>query len=404
MLAYCETFSEVGKPIPIPGYRFSRNQVALGEGELDETTQHAIEHGRAWAKRRLLEQIMEGDDVAPVLRSRPSEAAHLAHYFEAHNSQLRPRIPSGFSGPTRYQLRLLDDWATGYVTLGDTGHAAPPFVGDKRVHSFGARHIFEAHAQSVEGYEELSPDFVNSRAGFVYHAALSKTWDTYARDRVVGEQDRERVFATFAVLADLALYCPVGSVYSKFRTDQMSWIDMHPGYRFIKLLEKMGNSDWIDDVSADGRSLQANLSRWCGWKHPDLFLETGAMMSGASTQDRHAKACEIKLSRADRGIMWRDNNFIDILGQQMESTAPVFLEDEFLLHVQGDTANQRAQPLIEYAMHRLTDMVMKTGNVDLERLAPPGINVTDPGVTGADIVRWLQPLFPELDVTAMEVV
>ncbi|MCS5692623.1 hypothetical protein NZK33_11585, partial [Cyanobium sp. FGCU-6] len=108
------------------------------------------------------------------------------------------------------------------------------------------------------------------------------------------------IYATFLPLSELALFTPVGHIYGCLRTANNSWSDIHPGYRFVKAVNCLNTSDWIESMDPDQcKLLQIRICNRLGWSMPDQFLQIGASLHLEQDSSRylvrHKYACTERL-------------------------------------------------------------------------------------------------------------
>lgn len=102
---------------------------------------------------------------------------------------------------------------------------------------------------------------------------------------------------TFLVLADLALYSPIGSPYARMRSTN-DWTDVHPGHRFVQLLYKIKEIGPFRRSSAmDPFDYQNLYCTTLGWASPRDFLRLGSEIDKPDFRSRrHRATCKLKLS------------------------------------------------------------------------------------------------------------
>jgi hypothetical protein len=399
-LRYCGTFNARGEKVPVPAHRAALLH-SRGMLDLPPEVVRAIELWvKPWSHAVYLEHLLEGFDDAAV-RSTPLPKAlrWLAEYEERVLADAGNELFDVEVAPvTRYQTRLLNMWAEAYEEHEVAACALLHRGGGKAV-PLGAQHLFEALAHSLENNDPTSDEFLVSEEGLPYMAAFASVLEAYGRERVDSTAAWETVAATFALLVDLALYLPVGRVYSRLRDDQMNWADLHPGYRFAQLVRCLRADDWVDGIDERAPRVQWELSRRLGWPRPDRFLELGASLNHVGLHSAHAAACKLRLDRTDRGIMWNGGDLPGMLEHHIDSYGPMQIIEDVRCFVPGDTPQTMLRYVMGYALHQLSWMTMASGDVSIEKLEPPMLSssgVFDNVQVPDDFLELLLGAFPFL--------
>jgi hypothetical protein len=104
------------------------------------------------------------------------------------------------------------------------------------------------------------------------------------------------MFETYILLSELALFTPIGPVYSRFRTAP-SWEEVHPGWRFTRLLGELPRiGPYRRGQGLDGLAYQGRFTSALGWPAKQEMLAAGAALRPATYRERrHRAACALKL-------------------------------------------------------------------------------------------------------------
>jgi hypothetical protein len=406
-LQYCVTLNARGQEVPVPAHRAAQLH-ARGILDLHPAVVRAIELWvKPWSHAVYLEHLLEGYDNAAV-RTVPLPKA--LRWLAEHEKRVLADTDDVLfdievDPVTSYQAGLLSMWAEAYQD-----HDVPACAllsGGVEAVPFGAHHLFEALAHSLENHDPTSDEFLLSEEGRPYLASFVAVLERYGRERVDSTAAWETVAATFALLVDLALYLPVGRVYSRLRDDQMNWADLHPGYRFSQLVAALGDEDWVDGIDERAPRVQWQLSRRLGWPRPDRFLELGASLNRDGVHSAHAAACRLRLDRSDRGIMWNGGDLGAMLGDHIDSYGPMQIIEDVRCFVPGDTPATMLKYVIGYALHQLSWMTMASGMMSIERLEPPMLSTS--GVFGNvhepdDFPKILRGALPFLGESRFDVI
>jgi hypothetical protein len=373
---YCQTLFDAGARVPIPAYDvariLARTPALLGPAALDAVERFA----KPWSRVMFLEHLFEGYDNGPVRTTGLHKVlVWLAEYETRSRARTRNRglFTNGVEPSTDYQAALLSYWAE-HAEKYDLVACAKLRSTEGAWQPLGAMHLFEAHAQYVENYDAAFGQFLQSSEAFPYYITFSVVMARYGYTRIDSSAAFDTVLATFALLVDLALYVPLGSVYSRLREDQMFWPDLHPGHRFERLLDAIDDDDWVDGIDERAPLIQRRLSQRLGWPHPDRFLERGASLKhGRKDHARHAAACRVRLESPDRRILWHGGDVTLFMPDFLSRHAPMQVIDGVTCVVPGDTVDEMLDHVIPYAINQLSWMAMATGAVDFETLVPPGL-------------------------------
>ena len=233
-----------------------------------------------WSRAVQLDQVLDGLDHPVVRETTEAQAVSLLSQTEETIDPFLGLRPT--SGGKEGQGSAV---ATG------EGRATLPACPALGV-PIGAYHLSELIAQLQEGFEEL--DLASTPPA--YWVLAVHALESYGRQHLeeVANGDK-RIPRTCLALADLALFTPIGSIYSPLRRPESQWSDVHPGHRFLtgfRLVVESGR--WISDLS-ESEALDDWVCERLGWVKPRRFLELGATL----THDRlarHRHACAIRLN------------------------------------------------------------------------------------------------------------
>jgi hypothetical protein len=360
---YCAALAEKGSPIQYPVYRFVQRDDAPVDTSL------VTEYVRPWARLVHLERILDGSNLPAVRDATIPDAVELLADME--DLERAVVVADGGDpadlGERPSFARMLDD-ARDRLAFAP---ACPRFLATDREESVaGAAALFESLALKAEGmFYPDHWDMLNrgmSRDQYLGFQAVAL--EKYGLDRADSQQDFERFSYTFIALCDLALQTPIGSMYGKLRPPDCDYFDLHPGYRFMRLLDDITDDDWID--SLDGLpGLQKTLSARFGWPDPRLFALYG---STAEEPDAHSEAMRIRL---------REPTFHLFLQEESASEASEFLAAHGPLVRDPQTGEvmptlhdrSKLGPVVNYITWRLTWQVMMGPRLDVNEALPEGI-------------------------------
>lgn len=377
-IQYCAGLYNDGQPIPMPAVEVARafKERRISSERFGRLRSLAGRHVVPWTHDVLLENWFEGRDLRSV---RSADLARLLRWLIDYEDRSRAMRPDEelFTDPpppfADYQRRFVLFWAS---FLDSNERPAFPTIGTREAGArpLGAQHLFEACAQQVERVDET---FWNRAP----RSVLDLYWGLFASfvANYPGTADSadgfRSVVSTFMVVADLALFIPVGRVYGRLREDSMRWEDLHPGWRLQQLLNVLTPGDWLEGVDDQAPRLQSRLSIALGWPQPDQFLALGARLAPA-THDlaRHAAACRMRLEEGDRLIVGAgfDAGRLEPL---LMNHYPIFIRASETTLGGTDIAG-RLHPLVSYSLASFAWMVMREGNLRWRDLFPPGLDFT----------------------------
>jgi hypothetical protein len=379
--SYCIDLWQHDSPVVVPAHRLA-TRLAQGDDEwlrrrgLDPALYESMAEREVapWADAAFLEQVLDGRSQQSTTADKA--VAALAH-CERRATERQPHAELFSSDTVRpisdYQRSLLDFWsqAPAYAQVPaapssrPSTHPAPPF---------GALHLFEGQAHQLE-VEEADVDAVRRLAETEYLTAWLATIQRYVSHRSHGPQSQhefESLHMTFSALVDLALYVPCGAVYARLRTDQMSWADIHPGYRFERLLNNLDREDWVD-VPEEMPRLQRALSAGLSWPSPDRFLALGAEVNPLTPElARHAAACQARFYAKDRSIVTPWTELDRTIANVFIEHPPIQVVDGRAV-VPGDTVTAMISRVLGYVLAGVGWQVMMTTERDIRRCLPPGL-------------------------------
>ena len=399
---YCASLHNSGQQIPIPAVDIA---MAFREGRLESAGfrllhELSIQHVIPWTHDLLLERWLEGVDHRSVRAAKLPKLLRWLTDFEARSVAEHPdaerfsRTPPARSD---YQREFVLYWAD-YL---DT-HEEPSFptVGltDGGSVPLGARQIFEACALHVEKMDMPFWDSASTTLQDEYWNLFAAFLGKYPEE-ITSQEHMVSVVSTFMAVGDLALSTPIGGVYGRLREDTMTWHDLHPGWRFVQLMDKLQPEDWVQDVE-DAPRLQSRLSVNLGWPSPDRFRLLGTQLAPSTrTAARHVLACQMRLDADDRLIVTPSIDW-GRLESFLVAYPPIYIRGSDS-RVPGATTREKLRPLTEYVLARFTWMTMREGRVHWPDLFPTNLDFTNifANVNSRDelvaIMRGVPPLYPD---------
>lgn len=359
VLLYCTALAKQGSPVRYPVYGYVERDDALVDPAL------VTKYIRPWSRLVHLERILDGSNVRAVYDATIPDAIELL--ADVEDLERTTLIENG-GDPADLGERPPFDWmlADARDRLAFTP-ACPRFQPTDRDESVaGGAAVFEGLAQAAERmvYPEHWDMLRRGMSRDQYLGFYASVFATYGLDRADSQEGFNRAFETFVALCDLALQTPIGSIYGKLRPPDCDYGDLHPGWRFIRLLDSITDDDWIDSLdSLPG--LQKILAARLGWPDPGKFQILGS----SSDQRAHAEAMRIRQ---------REPAFHLFL---QESSASAFLAEHGPLVRDPRTGEimpslhdqARLGPVINYIMWRLTWQIMMGPRLDVDEALPEGV-------------------------------
>ena len=211
----------------------------------------------------------------------------------------------------------------------------------------GARALMEGRAMMVEGALHADPNsgprsaIAGERLEYVLAPML-------VADRLgqLGDVGEGVLFTTFMALSDLALMTPLASPYAALRTDRR-YRDVHPGYRFVALLELLPELGPFDD-GLDPFTYQRAFSERLGWPDAREMLALGAAIDSPRRRfARHRMCCERKLARPELFLLGGPPGDLEAFAQLLQAMAPLECVAESDGRVTPVLADDDAQAVIE---------------------------------------------------------
>jgi hypothetical protein len=257
-----------------------------------------------WWERLLLEQVLEGADSPAILTATEAEAIEAFHnvdgdllgfYSDNDLFESAPAVsrkaeavaPFVDSIPARFRVPEILRVVSGKACPTNArrgGRSAP----------VGAINMFEGHALVTQkGYDTLTMREILFRDPTLQYAtALLAVTNSYGVKNLKSAADVQRVFSTIAALTDLALFTPIGPLYTRLRPKGATWHDVHPGFRFFHAVEKAAKLNlWLERLDqVEYRDYQDRICLALDWPNPDQFVEIGCLLR-EDRFPRHRKAC-----------------------------------------------------------------------------------------------------------------
>jgi hypothetical protein len=377
-ILYCVTLHRKSQPIPTPAVDVARafREQRLSSEQFPLLHTLSEKHVVPWTHEVLLENWFEGRDLASVKTASLPKVLRWLIDFEDRSRAIRSdeelftKEPPEFSD---YQRRFVLSWAKALETL--ERPAFPSVELETGSVPLGAQHLFESCAQQMEQVDEAFWDGASLPLKNLYWGLLGAMVQRYPGS-IESEAGIRSVISTLVTVADLALFIPVGRVYGRLREDSMTPRDLHPGWRFEILLDKLSPEDWLEGIDESARRLQQRLRMKAGWPSTDRFLELGAGLALTNHDNaRHAAACRMRLEADDRLIAGPgfDATRLEPL---LKDHYPIFIKGPETI-IGGTNTGERLRPLISYSLASFAWMVMRKGQLSWPELFPPGLDFTD---------------------------
>jgi hypothetical protein len=385
-LMYCRAARLMGSPVVVPSYRAAS---MLRRGDSSWITEHQLDGAfyesafkrfvRVWADATFIEDVFEGGLMAgqqPV----PSALSAL-HRSEREVRAIRSDSDvfdtSDMPEPVSdYQLNLLKVWHDLMLEEGMNDAACPSAIAEGVTIPLGASHLFEGLATQMEAWAARDPELPRRKANTEYFLL----WFLFFTKLDIGKGSSPsrsewfQMLLVFAAIGELALFTPVGQLYARLRNDQMTWLDIHPGFRFFRILDVLEHLEWPRSAQHIA-TFQSAISRMLGWPDPERFLRLGATIVGSSpVYARHAEACRLRLDRPSRLVMAPDDFDFQALTQLLIDFGPMQVIDGRRTIVPGNSIERKLTYVVDYFVSDLVHEVMMGGSPSLLRSVPPGIS------------------------------
>lgn len=268
-------------PIFVPLYDVAR-LVEQRCPQLEHLLDLCDKYVKPWSHVMFLQNVLEGEGFSEVASATHNTAGRSLDIVEEYLANLSDSFhPLRFS-PKAFPLPNIP--ATPDAT----------FPGEPEIR-LGAKHIFEGIATQLESSSLLVQD-LQKGTRLPYWALWLLTVMRMGKDRVRSPEEYERLRNTFFALCDLALFVPAGNLYGQLRTEEITWYDIHPAFRFITALNQATKLEWIDNLEKDMLPYQEWVSELVHWPAPIQFLKLGSALKGDNPSlRRHAEACRIRL-------------------------------------------------------------------------------------------------------------
>jgi hypothetical protein len=358
VLKYCEALAEKGLPVHYPVYQFAQRENAPTETSL------VAEYVQPWSRLVHLERILDGSNVKAVRDATIPDAVELLAYLE--DVERAVLVADGGNpadlGERPSLATMLRDARDRLVFE----PACPRFQSSREDSLAGGEALFEGLAQAAE--RMVYPDHWDMLARGMtrdqYLGFYTSVFVKYGTDRIHSQRDFDRVFETFIALCDLALQTPIGSIYGRLRTPECDYGDLHPGYRFIRLLDWISDDDWIDSLD-DLPGMQQTMAARLGWADPHLFqLHGSAVDSGV-----HSEAMRIRLQEPTFHLFLQERTASSFLTQY----GPLIRDPRTGRVMPTLSQLARLRPVVGFVLWRLTWQVMMGPQLDVDEALPEGI-------------------------------
>jgi hypothetical protein len=401
-ILYCVSLHREGLPIPIPAVDVCRafREQRLSSEQFALLRSLAEKHVVPWTHEVLLENWFEGRDLNSVRNANLPKLLRWLIDFEDRSRAIRSdeelfsEKPPEFSD---YQRRFVLLWADALET--EERPAFPSIGLETGSVPLGAQHLFEVCAQQMEQVDEAFWDGASLQLKNLYWGLLGAVMQHYPGN-VESEAGMRSVISTLMTIADLALFVPVGRVYGRLREDSMNPRDLHPGWRFEVLLDKLSSEDWLEGIDERAPRLQQRLRERAGWPSSDRFLELGAGLVPTNHDDaRHAAACRMRLDASDRLIAGPGFDAAR-LEPLLRDHYPIFIKGSETI-VGGTNTGEKLRPLMSYSLASFAWMVMRKGELSWQKLFPPRLDFTGlfENISSCEeliaLYREIDPFYPD---------
>lgn len=358
VLQYCAALAAQGSPIRYPVHGYVQRADALVDPSL------VTKYVRPWSRLVQLERILDGSNVRAVRDATIPDAIELLADLEDLE---RAQLAADGGNPADLGERPSFDpmLADALNNLAFTP-ACPRFSPANREETVaGGAALFEGLAQAAERmvYPEHWDMLLRGMSRDQYLGFYASVFMAYGLERADSQEDFGRVFQSFIALCDLALQTPIGSIYGKLRTPGCDYGDLHPGWRFVRLLDHMTDDDWIESLD-DLPGLQKSLAARLGWPDPRMFQLIGS----SSDQPAHAEAMRIRQREPAFHLFLADSASPFLAEYGPLTRDPRTGEIMPSLH-----DRVKLGPVVNYIMWRLTWQVMMGPRLDIDEALPEGI-------------------------------
>ena len=264
--------------VPTPLYDIVRHAQELisDEGNLALISQFI----RPWSKLMYLLQAFEGDaididDAQSILSETLTWMEDACRVAQLDLGSLAKIEDSALVGPQK----------NGFVerTEFEISPSVPWKENEESETSFktiGARHVSETLAQLYEGVESAWGSKFELDYTILFYECIIRRG--LLDLKFTNELDHLVIPSTCVALCDLAMFTPIGSVFSSLRTPDLCWEDIHPGHRFLRALAIVSQHDlWIGPHECP-KEMGESVCQQLNWPCPERFVELGAKFP-----DRH---------------------------------------------------------------------------------------------------------------------
>jgi hypothetical protein len=359
VVAYCAALAEQGSPVRYPVYRYVQRDDALVDPSL------VRKYVRPWSRLVHLERILDGSNVRAVHDATIPDAVELLADLEDLERSVLAEDggdPADLGELPPFD-RMLADAQDGLAFT----PACPRFYPTDREESVaGGAALFEGLAQAAERmvYPEHWDMLLRGMSRDQYLGFYASVFMTYGLDRADSQEGFSRVFETFIALCDLALQTPIGSIYGKLRPPGCDYGDLHPGWRFFRLLDNITDDDWINSLD-DLPGLQKTLAARLGWPDPRAFQILGS----SSNQAAHAEAMRIRQQEPTFHLFLQEDSASAFLAEH----GPLVRDPRTGEIMPSLHDRAKLGPVINYIMWRLTWQVMMGPRLDVDEALPAGV-------------------------------
>jgi hypothetical protein len=408
VLSYCiEAVNYLYEKVRHPIYDFSRELLpATGRARSMVKNPESFEtiirrYIRPWSHASLLENILEGADKLNVRQATEGAALKTLSIVEGYSATnftedeelFLMGKPGNASIPERRLLPVAEMPEPYNLDPDGQLHKACMTIGwaDMNRYSVGAEHIFESLAQLSEDMQGDVLGRIQPQSSHPYFMLWTLTMMEYGMDRITSRETFFQVLNTFRALCDLALFVPIGAIYGRLRRENMFWIDLHPGHRFLRALTVVPKIGWITDPEKEFVQFQEAICDELWWVKPKRFIELGAQLTHPNFVT-HGDACRLRLKHPYPHL---EETFETIISENfVYKHLPLLLfpgNDELI--VSNEAENSALGRVLDYFLPQFCSDVMLKERLTYEDMLPGRIRFEGLFRNVKSVDDWLEIIF-----------
>jgi hypothetical protein len=419
VLNYCSHVARIGRQkILVPVYGFAKD--FSSSPTLFESLGQRTDFGwliakfvRPWSHSWYLEQILEGESLPSVRAADQVAAVRALNMCEDYAAAMLSdeQLFGSQSVPIRKFEQIIPVQPTD-SSPGERLISQACFdLGWRSTENrkpLGAKHIFEGHAQRYGqlfgGPDPEEEDLVSTDFGHFYlwcwASLLQEFFKTLGSTRDPTAAEFKQVMNTFWALCDLALFTPLGVVYGRLRTRKLTWVDVHPGWRFMTAMGQLASIGWLTDLFGDFSRFQNRICQQLGWPAPERFIELGSQLIESNFL-MHRDACLMRTTHPCPYLQedLSRPSMVKLISDHM----PIYHSSQGDdLVIRGETAEECTRVLLNYFLPQICWQIMMHEQLDYEALLPRTLRIDHVFSNVQSNDRLLEIIFEAVSIIAPE--